>query len=160
MVITFFWKYPVYIPVSWSKPAKSGQALPENDIVIFWSTVESQKDLWYGPGHKRYPPVMEKKWFNLHWLQYSYFSIFCRNMEGIYFKCFVVVTDSSVARLVFYICFISPYIMINIFVFTWIYSLPEFLKFTHAVIISIIFVAVISKFCRNIFDHFIFYDFE
>lgn len=51
-----------------------------------------------------------KKWFNLHWLQYSYFSIFCRNMEGIYFKCFVVVTDSSVARLVFYICFISPYI--------------------------------------------------
>ena len=110
MIITFFWKYPVYIPVSWSKPAKSGQALPENDIVIFWSTVESQKDLWYGPGHKRYPPVMEKKWFNLHWLQYSYFSIFCRNMEGIYFKCFVVVTDSSVARLVFYICFISPYI--------------------------------------------------
>ena len=38
------------------------------------------------------------------------FSIFCRNMEVIYFKCFVVVTDSTLAWLVFYICFISPYI--------------------------------------------------
>ena len=107
-VITFFWKYPVFVSVSWSKLAKSGQALSENNIAIFWSTVERQKD------------------FDCNTV---IFSIFCRNMEGIYFKCFVLVTDSSVARLIFYICLINLYISdkyfciyVNLLFFTRIFK--------------------------------------